>query len=159
MPAIKKRSYLDIGSDIRNIAKSLPTARLNAIYGSLQRLRVEVAIPESPVLTGYLRSRWKVVPKGPNVVALRNDTRYLPDANRTSRRPGFLQKIFRAYPSLARQEARNIRFIKQGRDVVARYRSVAAVSAARVPYPYPTRIPRPRHYTGSARAPIHITVR
>ena len=143
---------------MRNIIKSLPAARLNAIYGTLQRLRVEVAIPESPVLTGYLRSRWKVVRKGLNEAALRNDTRYLPDANRTSRRPGFFQKIVASVPRLARQEVDKIKFTQRGDVVTATYRSTAAVDAARVPYPYPTRIPRPRHYSGSAKGPITISI-
>lgn len=155
MPNGRKGTIRDLIADVANVGRTLPTAVLNSAYGSLQRLKVEHAWQFTPVLTGFLRSRWQVKKTGLSSGALTNDAYYVYVANQTSTRPGYLQRINRRLPPLLLTEFQKIKAVRTSSGYAALYRSTAAFGALQAPTP-PVFKPTFTRQLGTAKGPISV---
>ena len=106
-----KRNVGDVAQDLKGIEGSLPGAVMKAMLGTAQRLVEEVALPLTPVDTGFMRSRWSISAPNlaTNTVTVSNDTYYLPFVNQWFH-PGFAEEIADHTPGILAAEIRNLGF-------------------------------------------------
>ena len=101
---IKKAEFL--ARDLEGLAASSRPAVNAALRGAGARL-VKEAVPRTPILTGFMRSRWRSRPLSDGA-RVENDAFYLPWVNRVIH-PGFADDIAGLAPRLMREELARVR--------------------------------------------------
>lgn len=87
-----RRSIRDLVVDLNSIEESLHPAVEKVIEGTAVQV-LSNAQRSTPVLTGFMRSRWRNDKRGDMHWSVSNDTWYLPKVNQASRHLGFADKI------------------------------------------------------------------